>query len=714
MTPVYNPWLVALSIVVAVFVSYTALCLASRVATSERPQSQLWLGAGAIAMGAGIWSMHFIGMLAFSLPVPLTYSVPETLLSLAVAVLTSGFALAVNNAQRLTLTRLSGGALIMGTGISAMHYTGMAAIAIQPAIHYDRRLVGYSFGIAVAASFVALWLFFRLRHATSLRQTMMRVGAAAVMGCAISGMHYTAMAASRFSLGSICRGGVTVDNSSLATTIAGFVLGLLAVALVTTVYDSYLQSRIIDHANTLERANAELRHQSLHDALTGLPNRLLFVERLRHEITRASSEHRSFATLAVDLDRFKVINDTLGHAVGDALLVQVAARMVEALPATATVARMGGDEFLILLTDAGDRSVAAALAADIGKTVAEPFRIASRDVHTAVSVGISMFPDDGPCVDTLIARADEAMYLAKRGGRNTFRFFDPDHSLFPQYRLDLENELRRALPSGQFELHYQPKMDVATDRMNSVEALIRWRHPERGLVNPAEFLPLAAETGLMYLIDEWALREACRQAALWRNSGMPFLRIAVNVSPVHFRQETFLRVVQRALSDHGLESRYLEIELTETTVMDDAEGAVAILEELSRMGILVSIDDFGTGYSSMNYLRRLPIDKLKIDRSFVSDLTTSADARAIVSAVISLAHSLRLKVVAEGVETAAQLDQLRQLGCDQYQGFYRSPAVVPQRIEAMTRSSPERFSDNNPAAFLETHSKLAAFTRRRP
>jgi NO-binding membrane sensor protein with MHYT domain len=324
MPSVYNHWLVSLSIVVAVLVSYTALRLAARVATSERHGARIWLGIGAIAMGVGIWSMHFIGMLAFSLPIPLAYGIPTTLASLAVAIITSGFALRITSGQQLSVTRLGGGAAVMGAGISAMHYMGMAAITIIPGISYDPLLVATSILIAIAASFVALWLFFRLRDGNSLAQWLTRIAAAIVMGLAISGMHYTGMAASRFALGSFCRGGVTFQNSWLAATIGLFALGLLVVTLLTALYDAHLQSSARIQAQRLERANAELQHQATHDALTGLPNRVLYLDRLEREIAHAERDGHTFAVLVVDLDRFKVINDTLGHGPGDQLLQEIA------------------------------------------------------------------------------------------------------------------------------------------------------------------------------------------------------------------------------------------------------------------------------------------------------------------------------------------------------------------------------------------------------
>jgi diguanylate cyclase (GGDEF)-like protein len=711
MSAIYNHWLVALSLVVAMLVSYTALRLAARVATSEGKGSRIWLGIGAIAMGVGIWSMHFVGMLAFSLPIPLLYDIPTTLASLAVAIVTSGFSLAITSGGQLSVPRLGGSAVIMGSGIAAMHYMGMAAIAVLPGIGYDPVLVAASILIAIAASFVALWLFFQLREGNSRVQQFKRIAAAVVMGLAISGMHYTGMAASEFAAGSICRGGAALQNNWLAAVIGMFALGLLVVTLITAVYDAHLQSKARIQAARLEQANAALQHQATHDALTGLPNRLLFIDRLDREIAHAQRDGHLFSILVVDLDRFKVINDTLGHGPGDQLLMEIARRLSGAVRSVDTVARTGGDEFLLLLTDIREAADAAVIAAKIVSELGKSVTISGTEVHTSASIGISVYPADGADSDTLVARADEAMYFAKQAGRNSFQFFSAGMSVFSRERLDLESDLRRALSLKQFEVHYQPKVDVVTGRMNSVEALLRWRHPTRGLIAPLQFIPIAEETGLMLSIGEWVLREACRQARQWQREGLPFVRIAVNISPIHFRQSKFLDVVRSALLDHDLEPQYLEIELTESTVMDHAESSVQILEELSRMGVLVSIDDFGTGYSSMSYLRRFPIDKLKIDRSFINDMTTNSDAASIVKAIISLAHSLRLKVVAEGVETAAQLQQLNELGCDQFQGFYRSAAILPGDVAKFIQNNVGTPSAPDQASFMQTQSKLTAFKR---
>ena len=501
----------------------------------------------------------------------------------------------------------------------------------------------------------------------------------------------------------------TLDNRWLSTIIGMFAFGLLiATLLITSVYEAHLKSSSRGHARRLEAVNAQLQHQANHDALTGLPNRVLFIDRLGREIAHGARDGRRFAVLLLDLDRFKLINDTMGHAAGDQLLTQAARRLTEALREIDTVARTGGDEFLVLISETRDQYDPGAIAVKIGKSLGEPFLVNGTEIHTSASIGISVYPADGSDADELVAHADEAMYFAKQRGRNSYQFFNHDMSVFSQDRLELENDLRRALALNQMEVHYQPKSEVQTGRVSSVEALLRWRHPTRGLVSPTEFVPLAEECGLILSIGEWVLRESCKQARAWQRAGMPFIRIAVNVSPIQFRQSNFLQAVHAALLEFDLEPQYLEIELTESTVMGNAEGSIEILEQLSRMGVVVSIDDFGTGYSSMSYLRKFPIDKLKIDRSFISELTTNPADASIVKAIISLAHSLRLKVVAEGVETAEQLQCLRELGCDQYQGFLASAAVNAQEIERSVRSgiNADAVCDD---PFMKTQSRLTSY-----
>ena len=384
----------------------------------------------------------------------------------------------------------------------------------------------------------------------------------------------------------------------------------------------------------LEAANHQLRHLATHDALTGLPNRVLLDDRLEQTIIHAERDAQRFAVLVLDLDRFKFINDSLGHRAGDELLNQVARRLQGVVSKVDTVARVGGDEFVLLLGSAAERAEAERVAQRAIAALREPVRISGVDLHISTSIGIAFFPTDGSWSENLIAHADAAMYCAKQRGRNNMQFFEPGMDTATRDRVRLESDLHIALAEKQFELEYQPKVDTATDNFHSAEALIRWRHPERGTIMPEHFIPLAEDCGLINAIGEWVLREACRQCKAWQREGLPPVRVAVNVSASQFRQGNLLTVIHQAVSDAGLDPRCLELELTESAVMTNPEESASILESLSSMGVLVSVDDFGTGYSSMSYLRRFPIDKLKIDRGFVKDLITRAEDASIVQAII--------------------------------------------------------------------------------
>jgi diguanylate cyclase (GGDEF)-like protein len=470
-----------------------------------------------------------------------------------------------------------------------------------------------------------------------------------------------------------------------------------------------LEQVITARTRGLEAANRQLQHVATHDALTGLPNRILLDDRLTQAMAHADRDGKPFALLVCDLDRFKLVNDSLGHRAGDELLQEVARRLTALTRTIDTVARFGGDEFVLLANPIAKREDAEELARRAIEALQRPVRIAGIDVHTSPSIGIAFYPDDGDSIETLIGHADAAMYSAKRRGRNTVQCFATGMTVGTEDNVQLESDLHTALARNQFELHYQPKVDTTTGMVRSVEALIRWSHPERGLIAPAEFIPRAEECGLIGPIGEWVVREACRQARAWQTAGMPSLRVAVNLAASQFRQGTLVEMIRRALDDAGLEPRFLEVELTESAMMSDPEEAIAILEQLSAMGVLVSVDDFGTGYSSMSYLRRFPIDKLKIDRVFISDITARPEDASIVRAIVSLAHSLRLKVVAEGVESEGQLDFLKAVGCDEYQGYHFSRPLSASAFEALIRESHAQeapFTDEDAA---RTHSKLAAY-----
>jgi predicted signal transduction protein with EAL and GGDEF domain len=397
----------------------------------------------------------------------------------------------------------------------------------------------------------------------------------------------------------------------------------------------------------------------------------------------------------------------LGHGAGDALLKLVAQRLVSTTRSKDAVARAGGDEFLLLLRDVSAREDIEKLATRWMDAFSEPYRIQGTELHVSPSIGIARFPIDAADGQALLARADAAMYHAKKSGGNMLRFFDEEvTTCFSRERLVIETDLRRAVADSQLYLHCQPRVEIATDEVRSVEALLRWRHPTRGWVVPGDFIGIAEDTGLILSIGDWVIREACRQARLWQLQGLPFLRVAVNVSPMQFRQPNFVDGVRKALAANSLDAAYLEIELTEATLMTNADESVAMLEQLSRLGVVVAMDDFGTGYSSMSYLQRFPIDKLKIDISFIRNLNSNPNDVSIVGAIISLAHGLRLKVVAEGVETAEQLAVLKGMGCDQYQGFFRSAAVAPADVESLLARTSAHSMDGEQRSAERTYSKL--------
>jgi diguanylate cyclase (GGDEF)-like protein len=471
-----------------------------------------------------------------------------------------------------------------------------------------------------------------------------------------------------------------------------------------------LEDVITVRTRGLETANRQLRHLATHDVLTGLPNRLLLEDRLTQAMAHADRDKRSFALLVCDLDRFKLINDSLGHRAGDELLQEVARRLVGVVRTVDTVARFGGDEFVLLASSGAGSEDATQLAARAIEALQAPVRIAGIDVRTSPSIGIAIYPADGTTIEALLTHADAARYCAKQRGRGNVQCYAPGMHAGTEDRVQLESDLHSAVTLEQFELYYQPKVDTRTGAVRSAEALIRWMHPARGIVPPADFIPLAEECGLIGAIGEWVIREACRQTRAWQDDGVLPLRVSVNVSASQFREGDLVDCIRRALDEAGLQAGYLEVEVTESAVMSDPEQSIAILRQLSAMGVFVSVDDFGTGYSSMSYLRRLPIDKLKIDRVFINEVVGSLEDASIVRAIISLAHSLRLKVVAEGVETPAQLEFLKAAGCDEYQGYHFSrplPAVDFAQIMRECRARNVLTEEDA----MRTHSKLAAYVR---
>lgn len=426
-----------------------------------------------------------------------------------------------------------------------------------------------------------------------------------------------------------------------------------------------------------------VKHMAYHDALTGLPNQRLFKIRLNNALEDAKRNGGMIAVLYMDLDRFKMINDTLGHNVGDMLLQNVAKRITGCLREKDTVSRQGGDEFTILMPGLTRKEVERSVK-NILDAFANPFLLHEHQLYMTPSIGISLYPTCGDHADILIKNADTAMYRVKEKGKNAYQFFNETMGMQVSQKLNMENALRKALKNDQLLLLYQPKFNVRTGKIKGVEALIRWEHPELGLVSPADFIPLAEETGLIIPIGRWVLERACAQCKKWQSEGMPGISVAVNLSMVQLKQENFVKTIKQALNETGLDPKFLEIEITESVAMNK-ELFIHKLTAIKKLGVGISIDDFGTGYSSFGYIKQLPIDTLKIDRSFVHDITNSEDDAAIVQAIIAMAHILKLKVIAEGVETGEQYALLKQQDCDAVQGYYLSRPLAAEDIVGMNR-----------------------------
>jgi diguanylate cyclase (GGDEF)-like protein/PAS domain S-box-containing protein len=444
---------------------------------------------------------------------------------------------------------------------------------------------------------------------------------------------------------------------------------------------------IVFHDVSAARAmSLQMTYSAQHDLVTNLPNRLLLNDRISQAISLARRQRRPLAVLFLDLDRFKNINDSLGHAAGDTLLQSVSKRLLASIRRSDTVSRQGGDEFVILLSEVTHPEDAATSARQILQSLSAPHSVDGQDLHILASIGISLYPQDGEDAETLIENADTAMYHAKESGRNTFRFFKQEMNLKAVDRQLIESSLRRAVERNEFLLHFQPKVNLNSGEITGAEALVRWQHPDRGLTLPAQFVPIAEECGLIVQIGRWVLYETCKQARRWQDAGLPFKRVSVNVSAVEFRDKGFVEGVRAILAETGLDARYLDLELTEGVLMHDVESTTDVLKALKRMGVHLAIDDFGTGYSSLSYLRQFPIDVLKIDQSFVQQITGNPYDSAIVSAIIDMGKNLNQRVIAEGIETREQLAFLQAHRCGEGQGYFFSPPVAADEFAQLLQS----------------------------
>ncbi|AZG07742.1 bifunctional diguanylate cyclase/phosphodiesterase [Pigmentiphaga sp. H8] len=666
----YDPNLVLVSLAVAILASYTALGLVSRANATRGKVSLAWLLGGGCALGLGIWSMHFVGMLAFRLPIPLGYDLGLTILSLLIAIACSACALWMAHRAALPRWRMACAALQMGAGIAAMHYVGMAAMRMSPAIEYSPWLFALSIVIAVVASGTALSIAHKQRRNRS-NTAARRLRGSLVMGLAIVGMHYTGMTAARIADGAECLAVLSgISPGWLATGVTGITLSVLSIALAVAVLDTRLETRTSALAASLAQANQELMHLALHDTLTKLPNRAQLDDRLRQAISRADTRHSRFAVLFIDLDGFKAVNDAYGHRCGDGLLRELAHRIKDEVARPGdTVARLGGDEF-VLVADVAAPADSALIAQKLIAALSRDTHVDGHTLCVTASVGIAIHPEDGKDGHTLLTHADAAMYHAKRqGGARRFSYFESTMNEDARRQLQLVQDLRQARERGELLLHYQPKFLPPTGPAVGAEALLRWNHPRHGVIPPGDFIPLAERTGLIFPIGDWVLNEACRQLRIWRDLGHTNWNVSVNLSAMQFAHPGLLETIQGALARHLVPPSCLTIEITETTAMRDAVASIEVLRKLTALGVSISIDDFGTGYSNLLYLKQLPANELKIDRSFIDQLEHSQEDAAIVSAIIALGQRLNLRIVAEGVETAGQQRLLTELGCNSVQGF---------------------------------------------
>ncbi|MFA7624940.1 MAG: bifunctional diguanylate cyclase/phosphodiesterase [Pusillimonas sp.] len=679
----YNFSLVLWSVFVAILAGFTSLDMASRVSAARGTQASGWLIGGSLMLGLGIWAMHFVGMQAFSLPIPLGYD-PVLVgggLLLAVATSMAGYGVICN--PNVSWPGLALSSALVAAGIAGLHFMAMSALGMQPGITYSPLWSGISILVAWLGAATSFWVAFYPHNLYKRQRWRCRVVAGVLMGLAIAGMHYAAMAAARFPLHSVSASAVTgFHNQSLtALTVLATVL-VLAVALLV----SLLEVRSQWHpGSTVRSAIGKLHHLAVHDALTGLPNRTLFEEHLDRALEKVRRDGGHFAVLMLDLDGFRVINDAYGHHVGDRLLLEVTHRVQSQLRGQDTLARLAGDEFVLMMA-VDEPAEAATQAHKVLSFIKKPFYLVGHEIHVSASVGITLCPDNAAVRADLLAQADAARHHAKSSGRNTYSFFEASMQANVQQQLSLLQEFRKALENNELSLVYQPKLSVREVKVKGAEALLRWYHPRHGQVAPDQFIPLAERTGLIVPIGEWVLETACRQIRAWRDAGWADASVAVNLSPMQFRHSGLVTTVRMLLKRYGLEPASLTLEITESTAMHDTEASIAIMRRLHDLGVRLSIDDFGTGYSSLLYLKRLPVDELKIDRGFVRDLAPGTEDRAIVAAIAGLAQTLGLEIVAEGVETPMQFEVLSALSCHYLQGYLLGRPMTPEALFAMVSS----------------------------
>jgi diguanylate cyclase (GGDEF)-like protein/PAS domain S-box-containing protein len=715
----YSVPVTLLSLVFAILI--TGLGFGIALSSSQRPRAAI----GGAVVGLGVAAMHYTGMTALELPAHIEWDIPTVVVSVVIGSVLGALALVVargheSNSRGILST------VLLTLAIVSHHFTAMGAVTLipDPTLATDGLdispftlsfLVAGSAFVILGVTLMAASMDRRVKQALGRQKELLDAALENMsQGLCMFDADGRILLFNEHYLRMMGRGDLKLEGRLLRDVLRElkavgrwegdpdeFVANLIVEArdgrsTTNIVVQSGRSIRIVhqpmqggggwvatfEDITEWQRAQAQITHMARHDALTNLPNRTLFREQLEQAL-RIAKRGDKLAVLCLDLDHFKDINDSLGHPIGDALLMEVGRRLISCIRDDDTVARLGGDEFAIVQRSGADEAnPAVSLASRLVEEISAPYDIAGHQLVIGVSVGISLAPDDGKHPDELLKKADLALYRAKADGRGTYRFFETGMDARAQARRLLELDMRAALPRGEFEMHYQPIRDVAAEKIVACEALVRWRHPMRGLIPPANFIPLAEETGLIIQIGEWVLRTACCDAAAWPDD----IGVAVNLSPVQFKNPNLVLQVMNALAQSGLPAHRLELEITESVLLQNSEATLATLHALRGNGVRISLDDFGTGYSSLSYLRSFPFDKIKIDRSFVEDVTSREDSLAIVRAVAGLGRSLGIATTAEGVETMAQLDVLRREGCTQAQGYlFSKPRPAAEVMKLFTR-----------------------------
>jgi diguanylate cyclase (GGDEF)-like protein len=639
----HNIWLVGLAAIICVSGNWVALELLQRARARKGVQQTGWLFLAAVAAGSSVWCTHFIGMLAYRTQAPVTYDPILTMVSLMIVIAGSALAFSLTLAGRIKNILLGGVAL--GLSVSAMHYSGMMAYHVDGLVDWDMAYVAASVVIAAACAAAALFFLHRDKPLLAL----------AMFTLSVVGLHFTGMTA--ISVTPFVTGAPIADEAvttAMAVAVAGVALIVAGTGVASHMIDSDVVERNLD----------TLRQMAMYDALTGLPNRASHTNYLNHEIERAAADGRALAIVGIDLDKFKEINDLRGHDAGDQALKMISGRLEAILKPGEFVARVGGDEFAAVKRFADKREVldfVARLEAELSRSMC----IDDFDVVSGASIGVSVFPQDGETAARLISNADLALYRAKADVTRAICFYEAEMDELARARRDLSLDLRRAIELDQLQLYYQVQTNVSDRDVLGYEVLLRWKHPVHGFVPPSDFIPLAEETGSILTIGEWVLRQACAEAASWQTPD----RIAVNLSAVQLAHCDLVKLVQEVLIATGMPASRLELEITESSIIQDKERSLRALRQIRELGVTIAIDDFGTGYSSLETLRSFPFDRIKLDRSFMSEVEHSPQARAIIRAVLALGKSLDISVLAEGVETEAQLKLLQAEGCREAQGY---------------------------------------------